>query len=118
MQPGATWPYTWFLPETSGPGPGDPSAIPWLYHGHVHEAGDENTGLVGVLLVTARGAAALSAFTFATPSSVKKDEKAMGGRLARERSGGVSVVGRRRGRGGARATRAHLARSTGTALRK
>ena len=57
VAPGETWPYTWFLPETSGPGPNDTSSIPWLYHGHVHEAKDENTGLVGVLLVTGRGKA-------------------------------------------------------------
>jgi hephaestin len=57
VAPGETWPHTWFLPEGSGPGPNDPSSIPWLYHGHVHEAGDENTGLVGVLLVTGRGKA-------------------------------------------------------------
>ena len=57
VQPGETWPYTWFLPEASGPAAGDPSSLPWLYHGHVHEAGDENTGLVGVLLVTRRGSA-------------------------------------------------------------
>jgi len=57
VAPNSTWPYTWFLPEASGPGPDDPSSIPWLYHGHVHEAADENTGLVGVLLVTGRGRA-------------------------------------------------------------
>jgi hephaestin len=57
VKPGETWPYTWFLPEASGPAPGDPSAVPWLYHGHVHEAGDENTGLLGVLLVTGKGRA-------------------------------------------------------------
>lgn len=57
VQPGETWPYTWFVPESSGPGPGDVSSIPWLYHGHVHESGDENSGLVGVLLVTGKGKA-------------------------------------------------------------
>jgi FtsP/CotA-like multicopper oxidase with cupredoxin domain len=57
VEPNQMWTYTWFLPEASGPGPGDPSSIPWLYHGHVHESKDENTGLVGVLLVTGRGKA-------------------------------------------------------------
>lgn len=57
VAPGETWPYTWFVPDSAGPGPGDPSSIPWLYHGHVHEAGDENTGLVGVILVTGKGRA-------------------------------------------------------------
>jgi FtsP/CotA-like multicopper oxidase with cupredoxin domain len=57
VAPGETWPYTWFVPESAGPGPGDPSSVPWLYHGHVHEAGDENTGLVGVILVTGKGRA-------------------------------------------------------------
>jgi hephaestin len=54
---GQVWPYTWFVPESAGPGPGDTSSVPWLYHGHVHEAGDENTGLVGVIIVTGRGKA-------------------------------------------------------------
>jgi hephaestin len=57
VAPGETWPYTWFVPVSAGPGPGDPSSVPWLYHGHVHEAGDENTGLVGVILVTGKGRA-------------------------------------------------------------
>ena len=57
VEPGETWPYTWFVPESAGPGPGDPSSVPWLYHGHVHEAGDENTGLVGVILITGKGQA-------------------------------------------------------------
>jgi hephaestin len=57
VQQGDVWPYTWFVPESAGPGPGDTSSVPWLYHGHVHEAGDENTGLVGVIIVTGRGKA-------------------------------------------------------------
>jgi len=49
------WTYTWFVPESAGPGPVDGDSIVWLYHGHVHEAEDENIGLVGAIIITARG---------------------------------------------------------------
>jgi FtsP/CotA-like multicopper oxidase with cupredoxin domain len=52
-----TWTYTWFVPESAGPGPTDGDSILWLYHGHVHEVEDENLGMLGAIIVTARGKA-------------------------------------------------------------
>eukprot|EP01048_Picozoa_sp_COSAG05_P018622 COSAG05_NODE_2755_length_2681_cov_3.287410_2_plen_303_part_00 len=47
--------YEWSVPESSGPGPGDPSSIAWLYHGHVAETADPNAGLVGAIIVGRAG---------------------------------------------------------------
>ncbi|HUL04149.1 MAG TPA: multicopper oxidase domain-containing protein [Gemmatimonadales bacterium] len=49
--------YVWPVPERAGPGPGDPSSILWMYHSHVHEEQDLSSGLVGPIIVTARGKA-------------------------------------------------------------
>ena len=37
VPPGTTYNYTWHVPETSGPGPEDPSTILWMYHSHTSE---------------------------------------------------------------------------------
>jgi FtsP/CotA-like multicopper oxidase with cupredoxin domain len=55
VPPGATHTYVWAVPERAGPGPGDPSSVFWMYHSHVHETADVNAGLVGPMIVTARG---------------------------------------------------------------
>ena len=55
VNPGATHTYTWEVPERSGPGPEDPSSIVWLYHSHVNEVMDTNTGLVGPIIISRRG---------------------------------------------------------------
>src|SRR5579862_2614651 len=55
VAPGETHTYTWQVPERAGPGPADGSSIVWLYHSHVNEQRDVNTGLVGPIIVTARG---------------------------------------------------------------
>lgn len=57
VQPGQTYTYVWQVPERAGPGPGDPSSIVWLYHSHVDEQKDVDSGLVGAIVVTARGMA-------------------------------------------------------------
>jgi FtsP/CotA-like multicopper oxidase with cupredoxin domain len=57
VPPGMTYTYTWEVPERAGPGPGDPSSIAWLYHSHVDEQRDVDAGLVGAIVVTARGMA-------------------------------------------------------------
>lgn len=44
--------YVWKVPERSGPGPSDPSSIVWLYHSHVDEIRDTNSGLVGAIVVS------------------------------------------------------------------
>jgi FtsP/CotA-like multicopper oxidase with cupredoxin domain len=55
--PGAMHTYLWEVPERSGPGPGDPSSVVWLYHSHVDELRDVASGLFGAIVVTARGKA-------------------------------------------------------------
>jgi FtsP/CotA-like multicopper oxidase with cupredoxin domain len=57
VAPRSTCIYHWSVPERAGPGPADPSSVVWLYHSHVDAPRDTNTGLVGVILVTRRGAA-------------------------------------------------------------
>lgn len=55
VPPGATYTYTWQVPERAGPGPHDPSSVVWLYHSHTTERKDVNSGLVGAIIVTRRG---------------------------------------------------------------
>jgi manganese oxidase len=57
--PGATKTYIWQVPERAGPAPAEPSSKVWLYHSHVDEYNDVNTGLVGVMIITRRGMAHL-----------------------------------------------------------
>jgi len=57
VDPGANYTYHWQVPERAGPGPADPSSIVWLYHSHVDSPRDTNTGLVGAMIITRRGAA-------------------------------------------------------------
>jgi hephaestin len=49
--------YTWEVPERAGPGPGDGSSVMWMYHGHTDEVADTYAGLMGPMVVTARGMA-------------------------------------------------------------
>lgn len=55
--PGKTHTYIWRVPERAGPGPNDPSSIVWLYHSHADEPKDVESGLVGVILISRKGAA-------------------------------------------------------------
>ena len=55
--PGGTHMYVWPVPERAGPGPMDGSSVMWMYHSHVDEVRDINTGLFGPIIVTARGKA-------------------------------------------------------------
>jgi manganese oxidase len=55
VAPGATYTYTWEVPERSGPGPNDPSSIIWLYHSHGNETMDTNTGLAGPIIISRKG---------------------------------------------------------------
>ena len=52
---GAVHTYTWEVPDRAGPGPNDPSSVVWLYHSHTHEQEDTNAGLIGPIIVTAKG---------------------------------------------------------------
>jgi FtsP/CotA-like multicopper oxidase with cupredoxin domain len=55
--PGATHTYTWLVPERAGPAHGEGSTSLWMYHSHIDEERDVNAGLVGPMIVTARGKA-------------------------------------------------------------
>jgi manganese oxidase len=54
---GGEWTYTWKVPERAGPGPRDASSVAWPYHSHPDEPADTNAGLVGLIVITKRGAA-------------------------------------------------------------
>lgn len=54
---GGTYTYLWPVPERAGPAPGEGSTAFWLYHSHVDEGRDINSGLIGPLIVTRRGMA-------------------------------------------------------------
>ena len=49
--------YTWTVPERAGPGPDDGSSLLWLYHSHNYEPRDANAGLIGPIVITAKGKA-------------------------------------------------------------
>jgi FtsP/CotA-like multicopper oxidase with cupredoxin domain len=57
VPPGETHTYNWQVTERAGPGPADGSSVVWLYHSHVNEQRDVNSGLIGPIIVTARGMA-------------------------------------------------------------
>jgi len=57
VPPGGTHVYTWEARERSGPADMDVSSVMWMYHSHVAEVKDPNTGLMGPMIVTARGKA-------------------------------------------------------------
>eukprot|EP00211_Chloroparvula_japonica_P000212 CAMPEP_0119118782 /NCGR_PEP_ID=MMETSP1310-20130426/535_1 /TAXON_ID=464262 /ORGANISM="Genus nov. species nov., Strain RCC2339" /LENGTH=1158 /DNA_ID=CAMNT_0007108173 /DNA_START=20 /DNA_END=3496 /DNA_ORIENTATION=- len=57
--PGATCTYTWYVPDSAGPGPNDPSSIAWLYHSRAGKDGDVvglNAGLFGPIIISENGA--------------------------------------------------------------
>lgn len=57
VQPGKTFVYHWSVPETAGPGPADGSSIVWLYHSHYNSVKDSSSGLIGAMIITAKGMA-------------------------------------------------------------
>lgn len=57
VAPGASYTYHFDVPERSGPGPMDPSSVLWMYHSHTDELNDVNTGTIGPIVVTRKGAA-------------------------------------------------------------
>jgi manganese oxidase len=57
VPPGGTYTYLWTVPERSGPASMDVSSVLWMYHSHFVESTDINTGLIGPIIVTRRGAA-------------------------------------------------------------
>ncbi len=57
VSPRGTYTYTWAVPERAGPADGDGSTAFWLYHSHVDEGKDINSGLIGPMIITRRGMA-------------------------------------------------------------
>ncbi len=52
---GDTHTYTWPVSERAGPGPSDPNSVLWMYHSHANEVRDVNAGLMGPMIISARG---------------------------------------------------------------
>lgn len=57
VPPGEIHTYNWEVPERAGPGPADGSSVVWLYHSHANEQRDVSSGLIGPIIITARGMA-------------------------------------------------------------
>src|SRR5262249_21250941 len=57
VPPGGRFTYHWFADAGSGPGKNDPSSVVWWYHPHMDEANETNNGLLGPIIVTAKGKA-------------------------------------------------------------
>jgi FtsP/CotA-like multicopper oxidase with cupredoxin domain len=58
VPPGGTHAYFWGVPERAGPGLHEGvTSVAWMYHGHFVESKDMNTGLLGPIIVTAKGSA-------------------------------------------------------------
>jgi FtsP/CotA-like multicopper oxidase with cupredoxin domain len=57
VPPGQSHVYVWPVPERAGPADGERSSVVWMYHSHTHEEQDVNAGLMGPMIVTARGKA-------------------------------------------------------------
>jgi manganese oxidase len=55
VEPGHTWIYTWQVPQRAGPGPSDGSSAFWMYHSHVDEVRDTNSGLLGPMIIYGEG---------------------------------------------------------------
>jgi len=70
VAPNATHTYSWQVPDRAGPGPMDGSSITWMYHSHTDEVADTNSGLVGPMVITARGKADVAT---ATPLDVDRE---------------------------------------------
>ncbi len=49
--------YHWFATASSGPGRGQLSSVVWWYHAHVDPAMEINAGLMGPIVITAKGKA-------------------------------------------------------------
>lgn len=57
VPPGTRFTYHWFANAGSGPGPGQLSSVVWWYHAHVDPGVEINAGLLGPIIVTAKGKA-------------------------------------------------------------
>lgn len=69
VPPGGTHVYVWPVPERAGPTPHEGSSAFWMYHSHHNEVRDVNAGLIGPMIVTARG----KARSDGTPNDVDRE---------------------------------------------
>lgn len=69
VPPGGTHVYLWPVPARAGPGPMDGSSVLWMYHSHVDDVRDINTGLFGPMIITARDKARADG----TPTDVDRE---------------------------------------------
>jgi FtsP/CotA-like multicopper oxidase with cupredoxin domain len=69
IPPGDSFTYTWILDPRAGPQAGEPSSKLWLYHSHANERRDVATGLVGGIIVSAKG----TVKTDGTPKDVDRE---------------------------------------------
>ena len=57
VPPGGTHTYTWEVRERTGPMMMEGTTAFWMYHSHVDETRDVNAGLIGPMIITAKGMA-------------------------------------------------------------
>jgi FtsP/CotA-like multicopper oxidase with cupredoxin domain len=69
VRPGEVFTYVWTVPERAGPAHGDSSSILWVYRSHFVSERDVNTGLMGPIIVTAKGASKIDG----TPKDVDRE---------------------------------------------
>jgi FtsP/CotA-like multicopper oxidase with cupredoxin domain len=69
VAPGTTYTYQWGVPPRAGPGPNDPPSVIWPYHSHTDSVRDSNSGLIGAIIVTRKGAAKADG----TPADVDRE---------------------------------------------
>lgn len=69
IPPGGRFTYHWLADAGSGPGPGELSSKVWWYHAHTDEGKETNAGLLGPIIVTAKG----KANPDATPKEVDRE---------------------------------------------
>jgi manganese oxidase len=69
VAPAQTFTYIWTVPERAGPTHEDGSSILWVYHSHFIEPRDMNAGLLGPIIITARGASRIDG----TPKDVDRE---------------------------------------------
>ena len=69
IAPGQTFTYIWNVPERAGPAHGDSSSVLWVYHSHFLESRDMNAGLMGPIIITAKGASKIDG----TPKDVDRE---------------------------------------------
>src|SRR5215469_3150898 len=69
IPPGERFTYTWILDPRAAPKAGEPTSKLWLYHSHANERRDLASGLVGGIIVSAKG----TVKTDGTPKDVDRE---------------------------------------------